>query len=107
MGAEAKTLKAAEFDTLIAQSKTPVVVDFGATWCGPCQALAPQIEKMAIEFAGKAVIAKVDVDEEPDLAGRFGVMSVPTVLFFKGGKKVDTVMGNQPEAIRNKIKALV
>jgi thioredoxin 1 len=107
MGAAAKSLTNAEFETLIAQSATPVVVDFGATWCGPCQALAPHIEKMAVEFAGKAVIAKVDVDDEPDLAGRFGVMSVPTVLFFKGGKKVDTVMGNQPDAIRNKLKALI
>jgi thioredoxin 1 len=107
MGAEVKSLTTAEFDTLIAQSQTPVVVDFGATWCGPCQALAPHIDKMSGEFAGKAVIAKVDVDEEPELAGRFGVMSVPTVLFFKGGKKVDSVMGNQPEAIRNKIKALL
>ena len=107
MGDNAKTLTTADFDKLIAQSATPVVIDFGATWCGPCQALSPHIEKMAAEFAGKAVIAKVDVDDEPDLAGRFGVMSVPTVLFFKGGKKVDTVMGNQPEAIRTKIKALI
>jgi thioredoxin 1 len=107
MGESAKSLTTAEFDKLITQSATPVVVDFGATWCGPCQALAPHIEKMAGEYAGKAVVAKVDVDDEPDLAGRFGVMSVPTVLFFKGGKKVDSVMGNQPEAIRTKIKALI
>jgi thioredoxin 1 len=107
MGASIKSLTTAEFDALIAQSAAPVVVDFGATWCGPCQALAPHIDKMAAEYDGKAVIAKVDVDEEPDLAGRFGVMSVPTVLFFKGGKKVDVVMGNQPDAIRNKIKGLI
>jgi thioredoxin 1 len=106
MGA-ARTLTTAEFDALIAQNGPPLVVDFGATWCGPCQALAPHIEKMAAEYDGKAVIAKVDVDDEPDLAGRFGVMSVPTVLFFKGGKKVDSVMGNQPDAIRTKIKALL
>ena len=107
MGEAAKSLTNAEFDTLITQSTTPVVVDFGATWCGPCQALAPHIEKMAAEYAGKAVIGKVDVDDEPDLAGRFGVMSVPTVLFFKGGKKVDTVIGMRPDDIRNKIKALI
>jgi thioredoxin 1 len=107
MGELAKNLTTAEFDQLIKQSATPVVVDFGATWCGPCQALAPHIEKMAGEYAGKAVVAKVDVDNEPDLAGRLGVMSVPTVLFFKGGKKVDSVTGNRPEDIRNKIKALL
>jgi thioredoxin 1 len=107
MGEAAKNLTTSEFDALITQSTGPVVVDFGATWCGPCQALAPHIEKMAAEYSGKAVIGKVDVDVEPDLAGRFNVMSVPTVLFFKGGKKVDSVTGNQPEAIRNKLKALI
>ncbi len=105
MGA-ARSLKAADFDKVVTGG-TPVVVDFGATWCGPCQALAPYIEKMADEYAGKAVIAKVDVDDEPDLAARFGIISVPTVLFFKGGKKVDSISGNQPDAIRSKIKNLI
>ena len=106
MGA-AKSLTGTEFESLLKTTTTPILVDFGATWCGPCQSLAPQIDKMAQEFAGQAVVAKVDVDQEGDLATRFNVLSVPTVLFFKGGKKVDSVVGNQPEVIRTKLRALL
>jgi thioredoxin 1 len=106
MGAAA-SLKGADWDKEVVKAAVPVVVDFGATWCGPCQALAPHFEKMAGEFAGKAKLYKVDVDDEGDLAAQFGVMSVPTILFFKGGKKVDSVTGNNPDAIRKKIAALL
>lgn len=106
MGAAA-SLKGADWDKEVVKAAVPVVVDFGATWCGPCQALAPHFEKMAGEFAGKAKLYKVDVDDEGDLAAQFGVMSVPTILFFKNGKKVDSVTGNNPDAIRKKIAALL
>ncbi|HYC78924.1 MAG TPA: thioredoxin [Planctomycetota bacterium] len=106
MGA-AKSLKTADWDREVVAATMPVVVDFGATWCGPCQSLAPHLDKIATEFAGKAAVFKVDVDDEGDLAARFGIMSVPTILFFKGGKKVDSVTGNQPEAIKSKLRALV
>jgi thioredoxin 1 len=106
MGAAA-SLKTADWEKEVTGATVPVVVDFGATWCGPCQALAPHYEKLAAEFSGKAKLFKVDVDDEGDLAAKFGIMSVPTVLFFKGGKKVDSVTGNQPDAIKLKLKALI
>lgn len=85
------------------------LVDFGATWCGPCQALAPTIEELAGEWADKGVkIGKCDVDEAPDLAAQFGIMSVPTIVFFKDGEKVETLLGNQPKtALTEKIESLV
>jgi thioredoxin 1 len=106
MGAAAK-LNAADWEKEVLGSPLPVVVDFGAAWCGPCQALAPSFDKIATEFTGKAKLFKVDVDDEGDLAAQFGIQSVPTILFFKGGKKVDSVLGNQPDAIKKKLQALV
>ena len=106
MGA-ARSMNTAEFDREVINGPLPAVVDFGATWCGPCQALAPHVENLAQEFAGKVLIAKVDVDDNNDLAARFGIMSVPTVMFFKGGKVVGSLVGNQPEAIRSWIGKLL
>ncbi|MFT7618637.1 MAG: thioredoxin 1 [Planctomycetota bacterium] len=85
------------------------LVDFSATWCGPCKALAPTIEELAGEYADRGVkIGKCDVDEAGDIAARYGIMSVPTILFFKDGEKVDTMMGNQPKnSIQAKIDALL
>ncbi|MCA9322532.1 MAG: thioredoxin [Planctomycetes bacterium] len=85
------------------------VVDFGATWCGPCQALAPTIEELAADYASKGVmVGKCDVDQASELAAKFGIMSVPTIIFFKDGAKVDTIMGNQPKAkLAAKIDALL
>lgn len=70
-----------------------VLVDFWATWCGPCRMIAPVIEEVAAEFDGRAVVGKVDVDEEPGLAQRFGVMSIPTLIVLKGGKVVEQAIG--------------
>ncbi len=106
MGA-AKTITADVFKTDVLGGAGPAVVDFGAAWCGPCQALAPAIDRMAAEYAGRVLIGKVDVDAEGDLAAEFDVVSVPTVLFFKGGKKVDQVMGNFPDKIRERIESLL
>ncbi len=76
----------------------PVLVDFWAPWCGPCRMIAPVIEEIAAEFDGRAVVGKVDVDEEPGLAQRFGVMSIPTLIVLKGGKVVEQAVGARGRA---------
>ena len=86
----------------------PLVVDFWATWCGPCRMLAPIIEELASEYEGKIVIGKCDVEEEEDLAQEFGIRNIPTILFFKNGEVVDKLIGAQPKSkIEEKIKALL
>lgn len=88
---------AASFETAIAGEQL-VLVDFWATWCGPCRMIAPVIEEIAAEFDGKAVVGKVDVDAEPGLAQRFGVMSIPTLIVFKNGKAVEQAVGARGKA---------
>ena len=75
------------------------MVDFWAEWCGPCKMLSPVIEELAQEFDGKVLVGKVNVDEEPDLARRFGVMTIPTVVFLKNGKEVERKVGAMPAAV--------
>ena len=103
MGAEL-ALSAADFEREVLLSDVPVLVDFWATWCGPCLAIAPHVEAIAGELAGKAKVFKVNVDSDADLAGRFGVMSIPVLLVFKGGREVDRMVGAHP---KDKIKALL
>ena len=74
------------------------LVDFWADWCGPCKMLGPTIEKLGESYDGKALIGKVNVDDEPELAQRFGVMSIPTVIFFRNGEEIDRRVGLMPEA---------
>ena len=85
----------AAFDKALAQPGL-LVVDFWAEWCGPCRMLGPVIEQLATDFDGRAVIGKVNVDDEPELARRYGIMSIPTVMFFKDGKEIDKKIGVLP-----------
>lgn len=85
------------FDTSLKQNKL-VLVDFWATWCGPCRMMAPVVEELAADFEGKVAVGKVDVDEEADLAQRYGIMSIPTLILFKDGKPVEQIVGARPKA---------
>lgn len=92
----------------IINSPMPVMIDFGATWCGPCKALAPRVEEVAAEYAGKAVVGTADVDECSELAARFRIRNVPTVLFFKGGEVKDKLVGLvAKESLTEKLDALM
>lgn len=83
----------ANFQKTIADASTPVLVDFSATWCGPCKALAPTIDKIAAEYAGKLAVYKVDIDSAQEAASDFNISSVPTCVFFKSSKEVDRFSG--------------
>jgi len=91
----AHELTAADFEEKVTKSDKPVLVDFFAPWCGPCQALAPTIEEVAKEMEGKAGVYKVNVDDQGELANRFNVMSIPTIVIFKDGKPVNQMVGAQ------------
>jgi thioredoxin len=95
------------FDQTLAEHQEPMIVDFWAEWCGPCKAIAPALDELAQEYAGRVTIAKVNVDEHPGLAARFQVRSIPTLLFFKGGQVIDQVIGAVPKAqIKKRLDAV-
>jgi thioredoxin 1 len=94
-----QTVTDADFGTEVEQKQGLTVVDFWATWCGPCRMIAPILEQLVDEYAGKVTVAKLDVDANPRAAARFGVRSIPTLLFFKDGKLVDQVIGAVPKSI--------
>lgn len=83
------------FQQDVLKNETPVVVDFWAPWCGPCKMVSPIIEELAKDYKGKVVVGKMNVDENPEVAGTYGVMSIPTVMVFKGGKPVQSLVGAQ------------
>ncbi len=91
-------LTTATFDAALTAADKPLLVDFWATWCGPCRAMAPVIEEIANEETARLSVAKLDVDASPEIAQRYQVMSIPTLILFKGGKPVTTVVGAQPKA---------
>lgn len=97
----------ANFAELVASGK-PVVVDFWATWCGPCKKIAPDIEALAKEYEGQAIVGKCDVDSNDELTGKFGVRNIPTVLFIKNGEVVDKQVGAAPKStFEDKLKAIL
>ncbi|MEO0004449.1 MAG: thioredoxin [candidate division WOR-3 bacterium] len=98
----------ANFDNEVNNSTLPVLVDFWAPWCGPCRMLAPVLEQVAQRYAGKIVVGKVNVDENPNVTGRFGILSIPTLIFFKAGKEIERIVGAMPEpALSAKIDELL
>ncbi len=101
---KAQTWNTTNFDQAVAASSVPTLVDFWAEWCGPCKMMNPILEQVSTEQAGKAVIAKVNVDESPELAERFGITAIPTLIVFKNGRPTTALRGVQSKATL--IKAL-
>lgn len=96
------------FDAEVLEATTPVVVDFWATWCGPCRMIAPIVEKLAEEYAGRVRFVKVDVDAEPKIAERYRVRAIPTLLVLDRGQVRDQIVGAQPESVlRRRIEAVL
>ena len=98
MAKDTVTVLDATFKSEVLDSQTPVLVDFWATWCAPCRAIAPSLEELATQYKGQLKIAKVDVDENQAIAQQFGIRSIPTLLMFKGGKVVEQLVGAAPKA---------
>ncbi len=87
----------ANWESEVMQSSDVVMVDFWAVWCGPCQMVAPIVEELAKEYAGKLKVMKLNTDEAPEVAGRYQIMSIPTILFFKNGQPVEKIVGARPK----------
>jgi thioredoxin 1 len=92
------TITKGNFEQQVLKSDKPVLVDFWAEWCGPCRMVAPVMEQLAEEFKGKAVVGKINVDDQNELAGQFRVMSIPTIMLFKGGQVVEKMVGARSKA---------
>jgi thioredoxin 1 len=107
-GAGVLEVSDATFDKEVLQSEQPVLVDFWAVWCGPCKAIAPIVDSLAASYAGKLKVAKVNVDENGATPSRYGIRGIPALLFFKGGKVADQVVGYVPQdVIDEKVQKLL
>ena len=108
MGEGIVELTTLTWDKEVLQSQGVVMVDFWAVWCGPCKMIAPTVEELAKEYAGKVKVAKLNTDENPDIASRYKIMGIPTIMFFKNGERVDQVVGAVPKTqLKSKIDSLL
>jgi thioredoxin 1 len=109
MAAKAVEITDANFDEMVLKSDKPVLIDFWAVWCGPCRAVAPIIEEIADEYEGRAVVGKIDVDNNRDIATKYGIQAIPTLFLVKDGEIADKVIGNvlDKNSIRAKLDALL
>ena len=97
MGGQALKVEESSWDAEVMKAPSLVMVDFWAVWCGPCQMVAPIVEELATEYAGKLRVMKLNTDENPEIAGRYQVMSIPTILFFRNGQVVEKLIGARPK----------
>lgn len=101
-------LSSATWEKEVLNSKGVIMVDFWAPWCGPCRIIAPTIEELAKEYSGKIKVGKLNTDENPDIATRYGIMGIPTIMFFKDGQRVDQIVGVVPKStLKSKIESLL
>ncbi|NTW60413.1 MAG: thioredoxin [Nitrospirae bacterium] len=104
----ADAVTSATWDQEVLKSTTLVLVDFWAVWCGPCRMVAPIVDEISKEYAGKLKVLKLNTDENPDVAGRYKIMGIPTLMFFKNGERVDQVVGAVPKAqLKVKVDSLL
>jgi thioredoxin 1 len=107
MAADVITLEDRTFEQEVLKSDTPVLVDFWAVWCGPCKAISPVVESLAAKYKGKLKVGKMDVDQHQTIPQQFGIRSIPTLLLFKGGRVVDTVMGADRARLEESVRRLM
>lgn len=108
MAGKATAVSTDDFDSVVLNASQPAIVDFWAVWCGPCRTVGPIVEDIAEEYEGKALVAKLDVDSNRDVAVRYGIQAIPTLLFFKGGQVVDRIVGAaDKKSITSKLDALL